>query len=74
MTVEHSNTENTTALRIYYCGREQCAPGHFWGPAIRPHYLLHVVLHGPHPESHSCNPPFLIWPSHSVPPVFLFGA
>ena len=46
MTVEHSNTENTTALRIYYCGREQCAPGHFWGPAIRPHYLLHVVLHG----------------------------
>lgn len=29
MTVEHSNTENTTALRIYYCGREQCAPGHF---------------------------------------------
>ena len=46
MTVEHSNTENTTSLRIYYCGREQCAPGHFWGPAIRPHYLLHVVLHG----------------------------
>ena len=46
MTVEHSNTENTTALRIYYSGREQCAPGHFWGPAIRPHYLLHVVLHG----------------------------
>ena len=25
MTVEHSNTENTTALRIYYCGREQWA-------------------------------------------------
>ena len=46
MTVEQPNTETTTALRIYYCGREQCAPGHFWGPAIRPHYLLHVVLHG----------------------------
>ena len=36
MTVEHSNTENTTALRIYYCGREQCAPGHFWGPLSAP--------------------------------------
>ena len=36
MTVEHSNTENTTALRIYYCGREQCAPGHFWGPGYPP--------------------------------------
>lgn len=46
MAVEHPNTEHTTALRIYYCGREQCAPRHFWGPAIRPHYLLHVILHG----------------------------
>lgn len=46
MIVENHNTENTTSLRIYYCGREQCAPGHFWGPAIRPHYLLHVILHG----------------------------
>ncbi|NCC44850.1 MAG: AraC family transcriptional regulator [Clostridia bacterium] len=39
-------TDNTNALRIYYCGREQCAPSHSWGPAIRPHYLLHVVLKG----------------------------
>lgn len=38
--------EDTNALRIYYCGREQCTPGHAWGPAIRPHYLLHVVLKG----------------------------
>lgn len=36
----------TEELNIYYCGREQCAPDHFWGPAIRPHYLLHVVLKG----------------------------
>lgn len=34
------------SLRIYYSGREQCSPGHFWGPAIRPHYLLHIVLRG----------------------------
>lgn len=46
MTVETHDMDNTTSLRIYYCGREQCAPGHFWGPAIRPHYLLHVILQG----------------------------
>lgn len=33
-------------LTIYYCGREQCAPGHFFGPAIRKHYLMHVILKG----------------------------
>lgn len=33
-------------LQIFYCGREACAPGHFWGPAIRPHYLLHVIITG----------------------------
>ena len=39
-------TEYSNSLRIYYCGREQCNPGHSWGPAIRPHYLLHIVLNG----------------------------
>lgn len=33
-------------LTVYYCGREKCAPGHYFGPAIRPHYLLHVILKG----------------------------
>ncbi len=33
-------------LTIYYCGSEQCASGHFFGPAIRKHYLMHVVLRG----------------------------
>lgn len=39
---------NQTArgLTIYFCGHESCAPGHFFGPAIRTHYLLHVVLKG----------------------------
>ena len=40
------STEYSNSLRIYYCGREQCNPGHSWGPAIRPHYLLHIVLNG----------------------------
>lgn len=38
--------EYVNSLRIYFCGREQCSPGHSWGPAIRPHYLLHVILKG----------------------------
>lgn len=38
--------EDSSMLRIYYCGQEQCSPGHFWGPAVRPHYLLHVILKG----------------------------
>lgn len=33
-------------LTIYYCGKETCEPKHFFGPAIRQHYLLHIVLEG----------------------------
>lgn len=31
---------------IYFCGSEDCEPGHSYGPAIRPHYLLHVIRSG----------------------------
>lgn len=34
------------ALPLYYGGEEACAPNHFFGPATRQHYLLHVVLRG----------------------------
>lgn len=33
-------------LSIYFCGSEDCLPGHSYGPAIRPHYLLHIVTEG----------------------------
>lgn len=39
-------TQQQEPLKIYYSGHDQCAPGHFWGPAVRPHYLLHIVLSG----------------------------
>jgi AraC-like DNA-binding protein len=44
--MQSDHNDNANFLRIYYCGQEQCAPRHSWGPAIRPHYLLHVVLKG----------------------------
>lgn len=39
-------SQTARELTIYYCGRERCEPGHYFGPAIRKHYLLHVVLEG----------------------------
>jgi AraC-like DNA-binding protein len=34
------------ALTIYYGGTEVCTSSHSFGPAIRPHYLLHYILNG----------------------------
>ena len=41
-------TESQTriALRLYYSGSESCAPGHFFGPAVRTHYLIHFIRSG----------------------------
>lgn len=33
-------------LKVYYCGKEDCAKGHFFGPAVRSHYLVHFVFQG----------------------------
>lgn len=33
-------------LSVYFCGQEDCGPNHSFGPAMRPHYLLHVIFHG----------------------------
>lgn len=33
-------------LEFIQCGREQCRPGHGYGPAVRDHYLVHYVFKG----------------------------
>lgn len=38
--------KNNTDLIITVCGEEDCAPGHFFGPAIRDYYLMHFILDG----------------------------
>ena len=40
------NAKPSGTLSIYFCGTEPCTPGHAFGPAVRPHYLIHVVLDG----------------------------
>ncbi|MBO9605641.1 MAG: AraC family transcriptional regulator [Paenibacillaceae bacterium] len=33
-------------LVYYHSGSERCAPGHAYGPAVRPYYLIHYVRSG----------------------------
>lgn len=33
-------------LFLCYCGLELCTPGHSYGPAIRPQYLIHYIIDG----------------------------
>lgn len=33
-------------MKVYFCGKEDCEKGHFFGPAVRSHYLIHFVMKG----------------------------
>ncbi|MGF7034947.1 AraC-like DNA-binding protein [Paenibacillus mucilaginosus] len=33
-------------LKLYYCGAEDCTPGHSWGPGLKDHYKIHLVRRG----------------------------
>lgn len=33
-------------LCVFNGGQESCAPGHTWGPAVRDHYLIYLVIRG----------------------------
>ncbi len=40
------NTEESDDLYVYCCGLSQTLPGHSFGPALKPHYMIHYCLSG----------------------------
>lgn len=42
MSDKYANTD----LNMYHCGMEDCTPGHFYGPAVRDHFLIHYIVKG----------------------------
>ena len=36
----------STSLTLHFCGWQACLPSHSFGPAIRPHFLIHLILKG----------------------------
>lgn len=37
---------NHADLNIYHCGTEKCAADHYYGPAVRDHFLIHYIHSG----------------------------
>lgn len=56
-------------LRLDYCGMERCKPGYSFGPYVRQHYVMHIVIEGKG-QLQICgkhydiqkNQAFLLWP------------
>ena len=40
------NTEESDDLYVYCCGLSQTEPGHSFGAALKPHFMIHYVLSG----------------------------
>ncbi len=40
------NTEESDDLFVYCCGLSQTLPGHSFGPALKPHFMIHYCLSG----------------------------
>lgn len=36
----------SSVLHVHDCGREMCAPGHRYGPAMRGYHLMHIIASG----------------------------
>ena len=65
--MSEKETRHQSYLNVYFCGSENCPSRHAYGPAVRPHYLLHVILKGKgiyqykgQTYSHSARDTFLI--------------
>jgi AraC-like DNA-binding protein len=41
-----NKNRNNIDLIMYHFGMEECEPSHFFGPAVRDHFLIHYVLEG----------------------------
>ena len=40
------NNDEFSELYVNHCGKQKCPPNYAYGPAIRPHYLIHFCLSG----------------------------
>ena len=38
--------DGQSSLQFYYSGYEKCEAAHSFGPAVRVHYLIHLVISG----------------------------
>ncbi|MCR5641705.1 MAG: AraC family transcriptional regulator [Lachnospiraceae bacterium] len=77
-TDSYKNSYKTTrrelvSLQVYNVGIEKCSASHTWGPGVRDHYLIHVIIRGKgryrydHKEyTLSAGDAFLVYPGSLV--------